>query len=314
MNNDRTQLKYILKDTKRNGYFYEVEVATARVENKFPHITEDNDVYAIEREDKIQFEITVHENRRTRQGSFRKLVRQIRGHCKPNTAKKSSLARVSVPDDGPEGLCKQISGKDDLEDHLITRNLEHFSHPGATPFRYSELYKEVGHTGNLPRAQAIYDGSLEHGALIDSEIQAIVEQLRKHPAIEKILIPVINPDDFKSTFKCVPEKTASSFSERGVHHYKACADGYDDGLADIQVEVRAEMTTAPLDAGFFSERWKQAVDVMLEKVPGISITDKLRIIQLLEADLNQVLSIAFARNTARLAKEHEGIIYEHQYG
>jgi hypothetical protein len=55
------------------------------------------------------------------------------------------------------------------------------------------------------------------------------------------------------------------------------------------------MMTVPLDAGFCPERWKQAVDVMLENVPGISRSDKLRIIQLLEADINQVLRIAFAR-------------------
>jgi hypothetical protein len=74
------------------------------------------------------------------------------------------------------------------------------------------------------------------------------------------------------------------------------------------------MMTVPLDAGFCPNRWKQAVDVMLEKVPGIRRSDKLRIIQFLEADLNQVLRIAFARNITRLAKYHEGIISEHQYG
>jgi hypothetical protein len=53
---------------------------------------------------------------------------------------------------------------------------------------------------------------------------------------------------------------------------------------------------------------------MLEKVPGITRSDKLRIIQLLEADLNQLLRIAFAINITRLDKDHEGIISEHQYG
>jgi hypothetical protein len=112
----------------------------------------------------------------------------------------------------------------------------------------------------------------------------------------------------------VPEKTASSFSGRWEQNYKACAEGSDGGLADIQVDVHAEMMTVPLDAGFFPELWKQAVDVMLEKVPGIPRSDKLRIIKFLEADLNQVLRIAFARNITRLAKDHEGIIWEHQYG
>jgi hypothetical protein len=71
------------------------------------------------------------------------------------------------------------------------------------------------------------------------------------------------------------------------------------------------MITIPLDACFLPERWKQAVDVMLEKVPGIPRSDKLRIIQLLEEDLNPVLRIAFTRNITRLAKYHVGIILEH---
>jgi hypothetical protein len=151
-------------------------------------------------------------------------------------------------------------------------------------------------------AHTIYDGTLEHESLSDSALHTIVEQLRKHPAIEKILTPLAIPEDFKYAFKCVPEKTASSFSGRGVHHYKACAEISKYGLADIQVEVHAAMMTVPLEAEFCPERWKQAVDVMLEKVPGISRSDKLRVIQLLEADLNQVIRIVFVRNITRLAK------------
>jgi hypothetical protein len=99
-------------------------------------------------------------------------------------------------------------------------------------------------------AQDIYDGTLEHDALSDGAIHEIAAHLQKHPAIDKILKPFVWPEDFKSTFKCVPEKTASSFLERGVHHYKACVEGSDDGLADIQVEFHAAMMTVPLDAGF----------------------------------------------------------------
>jgi hypothetical protein len=53
---------------------------------------------------------------------------------------------------------------------------------------------------------------------------------------------------------------------------------------------------------------------MLEKIPGVVRSNKLRIIQLLEADLNQVLRIAFARNISKLAKNNKGIISDHQYG
>jgi hypothetical protein len=52
--------------------------------------------------------------------------------------------------------------------------VEQFSHAGATPFGYSELGKELGFTGDSPMTQAIYDGTLEHDAINDSAIHAIV--------------------------------------------------------------------------------------------------------------------------------------------
>jgi hypothetical protein len=245
LKNSRSQLKDVLKDAKSNGSFYEVELATARVEKKYPHLKEDNSMYAIEREEKIEMEIKERENRRNTQGSFTKLGRQIRGHVKPNTTKKYSLTRVTVPDAGPEGLLKHIIGKDDLEDHLLELNFKQFSHPGATPFGYKDLGKELGHMGDSQMAQSIFEGTLKHADLIDSVIHAIFEQVRKHPTIDNMLKPVVTPEYFKSAFKCVSEKTVPSFSGRGVNHYKACAEGSDDGMSDIKVEVNAEMIMVP---------------------------------------------------------------------
>jgi hypothetical protein len=62
------------------------------------------------------------------------------------------------------------------------------------------------------------------------------------------------------------------------------------------------MMTFPLATGFCPEQWKKAIDVMLDKIPGVVRSNKLRIIQLLEADLNQVWRIAFARNITKLTK------------
>jgi hypothetical protein len=53
---------------------------------------------------------------------------------------------------------------------------------------------------------------------------------------------------------------------------------------------------------------------MLENIQSVVRTKKLRIIQLLEADLNQLLRIAFARNITNLARDNEGVLSNHQYG
>jgi hypothetical protein len=98
-------------------------------------------------------------------------------------------------------------------------------------------------------------------------IRAISGQLKRHPTIQGILKTVVTPADFQSCFKCVLDKTASSFSGRSAPHYKACDDGSKDGLADDLAEIHDAMASIPLEAGFCLERWRHAVDIMLEKVP-----------------------------------------------
>jgi hypothetical protein len=82
-------------------------------------------------------------------------------------------------------------------------------------------------------ADDIYNGTLDHEALDDEAINDIVTQLRKHPAIPKIILPIVTEEKFKSAIKCVPEKTVYSYSVQGVHHYKTCSEGSQDGTADL---------------------------------------------------------------------------------
>jgi hypothetical protein len=140
-----------------------------------------------------------------------------------------------------------IVGKEKVEEHLIERNTEQFSHACATPLGYTELGQELGHTGDTPMAEAILDGTFEHDSLSDDALPSIVKQLRNHPTVRQIIQPIVTEADFKSAFKCVPEKTASSFSGPRVHHYKACAKGSEDGKDDIQSAIHATMIIVPLD-------------------------------------------------------------------
>jgi hypothetical protein len=72
--------------------------------------------------------------------------------------------------------------------------------------------------------------------------------------------------------------------------------------------------TVPLTTGLCPELWKKSIDIMLEKIPGVVRSNMLQVIQLLEADLNQVLRKAFARNIVKLSKKNKVIINDHQYG
>jgi hypothetical protein len=114
---------------------------------------------------------------------------------KPNFTKKSSLNILDVQTE--DGLWRQIGGKVQVEEHLIERNVEQFSHAGATPLGYTELGRKLGHTGYTPMDEAILDGTFEHGSLYDDALEAIVTKLRKHPALREIIQPIVTEADFK---------------------------------------------------------------------------------------------------------------------
>jgi hypothetical protein len=112
-----------------------------------------NEELSQERDDLIQKEVKARENRRAAQRTFGKLGRQIRGRVEPNSAKKSGIMRVEV--ELRINVWKKLMGKKEIEDHLIARNVEQFSHAGATPFGYTPLGKELVHTGNSHMADDI---------------------------------------------------------------------------------------------------------------------------------------------------------------
>jgi hypothetical protein len=108
--------------------------------------------------DPVEKEVKIHENRKTAQRSWRKMGRQIRGHMKPNTLKRSKLIHVEVPSNN-ETTWTKIKHKDEVEHHLIARNVEQFSHAGATTFGFTDLGRELGHSGDSAMVEEILNGT-----------------------------------------------------------------------------------------------------------------------------------------------------------
>jgi hypothetical protein len=53
----------------------------------------------------------------------------------------------------------KIENKEEVERHLIDRNVEQFSHAGSTLFGYTVWGKELGHTGDSDMADSILNGT-----------------------------------------------------------------------------------------------------------------------------------------------------------
>jgi hypothetical protein len=57
---------------------------------------------------------------------------------------------------------------------------------------------------------------------------------------------------------------------------------------DIQSAIHAAMMTVSLATGFCPERWKKAIDVMLEKIPGGVRSNKLQSGQEKDGNMQEV--------------------------
>ena len=96
--------------------------------------------------------------------------------------------------------------------------------------------------------------------------------------------------DFKQLFKTIPENTASSVSGLHYGHYRVLSKQEDDTYIGVLFDILdiAFNTHSPLP------RWQHSTQVMLEKGKGPAI-ENLRIIQLLEADMNWLLRFLWGR-------------------
>ncbi len=113
--------------------------------------------------------------------------------------------------------------------------------------------------------------------------------------------------DLTQSFKVLPDKTASSPSGRHTTHYKVCFQ--DPSLS----ETLAYMISLPFKTGFSPSRWQKSIQVMLKKIAGFPLITKLRVIQLLEADMNLAFRILWGRRLISHAISH-GVDTPWQFG
>ena len=118
-------------------------------------------------------------------------------------------------------------------------------------------------------------------------------------------VGAISAATFQAAFKASKEKTSSN----GDLHYTVwkCMAREDDFADWLSI-----MMSIPFMFGFAPLRWQRMTDVMLEKKKGVRKIHQLRIIGLLEADLNTALKI-FGREMAH-KMEDSGNLSDEQWG
>ena len=176
---------------------------------------------------------------------------------------------------------------------LLERNADHLRQAtlDGTPFTTAPLKDIFGLYGTSKAVHQILTGTFDIKSLgLSEEVIAWLEELAYDDNGPPTPVDVkITDKHFKSAVRVCNENTSASPSGFGYVVWKAC------GLSPAASRVHSTMMYLPFEHGFAPSRWRQCLEVMLEKQPGNPLIHRLRIIVLLEADFNIALRIIWMR-------------------
>jgi hypothetical protein len=191
------------------------------------------------------------------------------------------------------GEVKDYIVQEDVKQAIQRECKIRFTLAHSAPIMKSLLGDWLRYLSDEPLARSIIMGTYDFPLDLDPATRLVLEEIGKLGVNmldgegSKI---VITPGDFKLFWQKVNEFTSSSMS--GVHygHYKAAIQD------ELISEVLALQLTVVARSGIPPENWSVGLQVMLEKISGVCLVDKLHAIQLYEADFNCYNQFIFGRN------------------
>ena len=202
-----------------------------------------------------------------------------------------------------------VTGKDDIHDHIIAYNIKHYSKAESSPLGINTpLYHKLGPAGITQFSDDVLHEKLQIQDLEEIHMKETVELLHSiiKPGLDKaqnhITTPPeidisLEPKDFSSIFSTWKETTTISPSGRHLGHYKSILN------CPELVSFHCIMTSLPLCFGFAPSCWTKAIQIMLEKKPGIPLLNRLRVIIILEANYNWALRLIWGKRLFQSAAQ-----------
>ena len=210
---------------------------------------------------------------------------QCKSTKKPRTG---PLDSVLIPGE-EEGSWIRLEDATTIEEAVLTQNKKDLEHANRCPFLTEPLKTYLGSVGNTPGADALLDGTATPDTSTypnSIEVDALLRHLKRITRPLRGGCP--SQDAYKKLYRKMRESTASSPSGRHYGHYKAAYE------TSVGAQVLHQLTTLPFDHGLSLHRWQHSLHFMLQK-KDLPYVNKLRIIQLFEADFNVTLKLLFSR-------------------
>ena len=212
----------------------------------------------------------------------------------------------------------------EIEALLQERNQKHFGQSRDCNLTSPPTDFTMDFTGTCHRAEQILDGTYPMED-VDELTKIFLEALQYVSAEDKDFIsPKLTSEEYLGKVKVWNERTSTSpGSNQHLGHLKAYTAQHsleDKSQAAEELQDQRDailgghltLLNYALHFGYSYDPWKTIVNAMLEKQPGIPKIHRLRVIHLMEADYNLILSVKW-----RALLQHacnKGYVNEHQFG
>ena len=237
----------------------------------------------------------------------RRLEQRIRGERAREVARAiraaqgkrrmASVTEVEVEQD--DGTRTVYRSKEEVEAVVQECLEQRFQLMESTDWMQPEWRDQLGLLGKREAAKIILQGGWEEDPTWDDRVLTLVRAM-EYATSARTKGPLdmeITREDFQHCWTRARERTSSSLS--GIHfgHYMATA--LDNDLS----EIHALFLTIAVQMGYSLLRWQHGLTVLLEKIQGVRLVDKLRAILLLEADFNCINKMIVAVRMMRRARQ-----------
>jgi hypothetical protein len=192
---------------------------------------------------------------------------------------------------------------------LLERNAAHFSQADGTPFTRPAMTDLFGKYGTNKMSKLLLDGGMDlENQSIPDAWRAILLQLKR--LTPEGSIPYhISGKDVENINRKWRESTSTSPSGLHLGHQKALLrfenrhDKDEGKLSTRMFNLTAAYLNVAIEYGIVYERWETVINALIEKIPGVPLIHKLRVIHLIESDFNLLIGILFGRRMMQKGEE-----------
>jgi len=202
--------------------------------------------------------------------------------------KSGQLDRILLHDDN----MREVSDPTEMHNELIRLSTVDMNLPEGSPFTVAPLDEIIPPWDPSPVNDQILDGTYQPPDDSKPEIKELFQHLVAPTNIDTptdTLQIELTTEQFRKAVKIRRERTSSSPSGRHIGHYKAAL------LSERLTNFHTNMINFARKHNCPPERWMVYLQLRLEKLAGIPRTDKLRMIQLAEFDMNLQFGITIGR-------------------